>query len=172
MRYGNGAILSPDRLYRYVFWRCIAHDIPKRCVFIMLNPSTADERINDPTVRKCIGFAQRWEFGYVDVVNLFAWRATKPQGLLETTNPEGRENERYVTEAVYYASRVVLAWGSHAGHSAQLRDLILKTHLKPQWEIIRSLAKAGTLGQNADSTPKHPLMLAYSTPFVPVGAHT
>lgn len=97
MRSGNGAILSTDRLYRYLLWRCIAHDNltrggndKRRVVFVMLNPSTADERVNDPTIRKCIGFARRWNFGYVDVVNLFAWRETKPQGLLRITNPEGR----------------------------------------------------------------------------------
>jgi hypothetical protein len=160
---GRGAVLSPCRKYRYRLWRTlIANMQNKRCAFVCLNPSTADETADDATIRKCVGFAQRWGgFGAIDVVNLFAWRATKPKDLFSSPNAVGPDNQQHVTEVIYHAQRVVLAWGSHA----PLRDWISDTIVRPEWYVIRTLAKAGTLGYNKDGNPKHPLMLAYSTPF-------
>jgi hypothetical protein len=161
-RCGDGAILSSCRSYRYCLWRQVDAEIERRCAFIMLNPSTADERENDPTIRKCVGFASRWGYGAIDVVNLFAWRSTEPRALLQAPDAVGPENWKHVTTVVYEAARVVLAWGSHAS----VRGLIRNQLLSPHWFVIRTLWKAGTLGRNQDGEPKHPLMLAYSTPFV------
>jgi hypothetical protein len=72
-----GATFSKDRRYRYRLWRSWG-DPELRCVFVGLNPSTADESNDDPTIRKCVGFAKLWGFGAVDVVNLFAFRSTDP----------------------------------------------------------------------------------------------
>jgi hypothetical protein len=159
----SGAVLSRDRFYRYRLWRSWGSG-ERIVAFIMLNPSTADENVDDPTIRKCIGFAKRWEFDRLDVVNLFAWRATKPKDLLSSPNAVGPDNEQHVTEVIYHAERVVLAWGSHA----PLRNWISNEIVRPQWSVIRTLAKAGTFGRNLDGAPKHPLMLAYDTPFQPV----
>jgi hypothetical protein len=161
---GRGAVLSKDRKYRYRLWRTIIHNMQdKRCAFVMLNPSTADEMADDPTIRKCVGFAQRWGYGAIDVVNLFAWRATKPKDLLSSPNAVGIDNQEHVAEVVHRAQRVVLAWGSHP----PLREWISQTIVRPEWAVIRNSMKAGTLGHNKDGAPKHPLMLAYDTPFEP-----
>ncbi len=97
-------------------------------------------------------------------MNLFAWRATKPKELLSSPNAVGIENQQHVAEVVYHAQRVVLAWGSHP----PLRDWISNEIIRPEWYVIRTMAKAGTFGRNKDGAPKHPLMLAYDTPFQPL----
>src|SRR6266487_5248505 len=70
-----GAVLDVSGIYRYSLWRAWSAYHP-RIVFVLLNPSTADEQRNDPTIRRCMGFARTWNFGSVEVVNLFAYRAT------------------------------------------------------------------------------------------------
>ncbi len=86
----NPADFSPDRKYRYVLRRKIGSSA-RRVVFIMLNPSIADEVRTDPTVRRCVGFARRWGFGALEVVNLFALVSTDPNGLQDADDPVGRE---------------------------------------------------------------------------------
>ena len=76
----HGAVVSDDGLYRYILTRTWDRSLPA-LVFCMLNPSTADATVDDPTIRKCIGFAQRLGYGGIIVVNLFAYRATKPREL-------------------------------------------------------------------------------------------
>lgn len=82
------------------------------CTFIMLNPSTADGTQDDPTICRCINFAKSWGMGGLMVVNLFAWRATKPDDLLRAADPIGPENDRYIDEACRMAQFVVAAWGA------------------------------------------------------------
>jgi hypothetical protein len=77
----------------------------------MLNPSIADARRNDPTIRRCIGFARHWGFGGIDVVNLFAYRATRAQELFRASDPVGPRNARFLRSAIGRAPLVVLAWG-------------------------------------------------------------
>jgi hypothetical protein len=84
-----GAIFDDKRrVYRYVLWWRWG-DATKRCLFIMLNPSTADEHVLDPTVKKCVKWARSWGFGALDVCNLFAWRATDPSELYHIPDPVG-----------------------------------------------------------------------------------
>jgi hypothetical protein len=75
---GRGALLSEDGRYRYRLWR-LWDDLAPVMVWVMLNPSTADADLDDPTIRKCIGFAKANRHGGIIVVNLFAWRATDPK---------------------------------------------------------------------------------------------
>jgi hypothetical protein len=133
----------------------------------MLNPSTADASKDDPTIRKCVGFCERWGFGLLIVCNLFAFRSTAPKGLLSAADPVGPDNGIWLHQEARAADRVVLAWGSHAG---------LKPLLSKQLEAIdrtlgRYSEKTFTLGRCKDGNPRHPLMLAYSTlPQSKVGA--
>src|SRR5438128_11131670 len=109
----GGATFSRDRRYRYRLWR--RWDRSRAVVaFVMLSPSTADAMHDDPTIRRCVGFARAWGCGGVDVVNLFALRATDPRALRKAADPIGPANERHLRRAVRAAGLVVLAWGAHA----------------------------------------------------------
>lgn len=156
-----GATFSPCRKYRYHLWRCWG-DSARRVVFIGLNPSTADESQDDPTIRRCIDFARRWEFGALDMLNVYGWRSTDPRALLDVEEPVGPENDVTIARVVRTAGRTVMAWGSHA---------MLKRILAPRAIELRrdlegmELHELGHLGRNADGQPKHPLYLPAVTPF-------
>jgi len=93
---GNGAELSPCGQYRYVLWRDTGTG-EGSVVFIMLNPSTADATTDDPTIRRCLGFARHWGYRTLVVVNLFALRATNPRMLLTHTQRIGRLNDDWLS---------------------------------------------------------------------------
>jgi hypothetical protein len=158
----RGATLSPCRRYRYRLWRAWG-DRASRCVFVGLNPSTADESSDDPTIRKCIGFATRWGFGAVDVVNLFAWRSTKPDGLLGAAPAHvGDDNDRALAATFRSAQRVVWAWGAHDERVRRLVQARLETD---DWRRATRGVIGGTLGATKNGSPRHPLMTAYAIPF-------
>jgi hypothetical protein len=128
--------------------------------FVMLNPSTADASEDDPTIRKCIGFAKRWGAGGIRVVNLYPWRATNPRDL-----PNGREvggehtgvlsnNDAAILAASCDAGWVVVAWGANHGPWPMQRVHVL--------DLLRN-RRVCCLGRTADGSPRHPLMLAYTT---------
>ena len=106
------AELSEDRAYRYRLSRVWA-DGP-RATFVMLNPSTADAHADDPTLRRCIGFARHWGLGGLNVVNVYAFRATSPAALWKVSDPVGPENNRFLEEAAASGEVLVAAWGAHA----------------------------------------------------------
>ena len=89
----KGAQFSPCKKYRYALWRTWNQD-DGHVMFIGLNPSTADEFTDDPTERRCMGFARRWGFGGIYMMNLFAFRATNPLDLLFQHDPTGSENNQ------------------------------------------------------------------------------
>ena len=160
-QYVAGAIISECGKYRYSLTRKWA-DGP-RCVFIMLNPSTADAIQDDPTIRRCIGFAKDWGCGELIVVNLFAYRATEPKDMLAADDPVGPENMEYVKRAVRLAAGegdrygmppagpVVCAWGAHGGHMGQ--DQTVRGWIEA--ELVTPMALAFT----KDGQPRHPLYL-------------
>jgi len=143
-----GAEFSPCRRYRYRLWRTWG-DPRELLLLVMLNPSTADASADDPTIRRCIAFAKRWKHGALEVVNLFAWRSTDPDELLDVPDPVGPGNDEVVLAAARGARRVIAAWGAH--RAAQERAPT----------VLRLLAGAGVvayhLGLNEDGSPKHPL---------------
>lgn len=111
----KSAVFSPCRTYRYTLERKW-NDGDKTLNFIMLNPSTADENLEDPTIRRCCFFAKDNSFDGVIITNLFAFRATLPSDMKKYPWPTGPENDRYVLESASRASTVIAAWGSHGSH--------------------------------------------------------
>ena len=106
-----GAVFDASDRYRYSLWRAWSAYHP-RIVFVLLNPSTANEQRNDPTIRRCIGFARAWNCGSVEVMNLFAYRATDYKELFKVSDPVGEENNRFLMRAVERCSTVVVGWGT------------------------------------------------------------
>jgi len=142
----KGAILSRNRQYRYVLWR--EWDTSKgTCVFIGLNPSTADETLDDPTLRRCVNFARKWGYGKYVMVNLFAYRATDPNELKIQEKPIGYKNNNIIKELCTNADLVVAAWGNHG--SLLQRD---KKVLKLLKAVSLKCFKISVKGQ-----PAHPL---------------
>ena len=117
------AVLSECGSYRYALTREWADG---KCVaWLMLNPSTADADIDDPTIRRCIGFARQWGYGRLVVVNLFALRATDPRVLVRNADPVGSKNDFYIAKAMKEAQEVICAWGCQQ----HLRTIALRQRL-------------------------------------------
>lgn len=151
----KGAILSRNRLYRYVLWR--EWNINKKtCAFIGLNPSTADEYEDDPTLRRCINFAKDWGFGKCVIVNLFAYRATDPDELRNQANPVGYKNNQQIKIQCAQADLIVAAWGNRGVYLQ--RDEAVRKLLK---DIPLKCFKITSKGQ-----PAHPLYQAKNTRLI------
>jgi hypothetical protein len=105
------ADLSPCGTYRYLLGRRIGGG-DRVGLWVMLNPSTADANEDDATIRRCIGFARREGCGLLEVVNLFAYRATDPAALRLADDPVGPANDHFISKAVERAALVVVAWGA------------------------------------------------------------
>lgn len=140
-----GAVLSEDRQYRYFLWRIL--DPRKRPLnFIGLNPSTADERHNDHTIRRCIHYATAWGFGAVFMTNIFAFRSTYPSEMLKAADPIGKVNDYWLNEVAAASERVIVCWGKYGGNRAEM-------------VLARFYYRAHHFGLNKDGTPKHPARL-------------
>lgn len=153
----SGALISDCGTFRYKLWRIWDESLPM-LVFVMLNPSTADASINDPTIVKCIGFAERNGYGGIMVVNLFAYRATKPADLKKVGWLAGPDNEVAILSEAAGADgsggTVVCAWGAHARGLAAASETLA---------LLRRLGiKPKALAFTDDGIPRHPLMLPYS----------
>jgi hypothetical protein len=150
----SGAVLTPCGRYRYLLWRRW-DDGGDICAFIGLNPSTADETNDDPTVRRMRRFAMDWGYGELWVLNAYAWRATDPRALRQNLSQAvGPLNNEYVIGAAHYAARVVAAWGNHCDE--------LRAHSIRQ--LVRGADKSlYHLGLTKIGQPRHPLYLAAST---------
>lgn len=149
----SGAVFSPCRLYRYALWRTWDAD-KAPLLFVMLNPSTADEVANDPTVERCERRARAMGFGGLRVANIFAYRSTDPGALYGLDDPVGPDNDQAILDAVAVAGLVVCGWGKHGnlrGRGEAVRALIASTGKAPHY-----------LELNNDGTPKHPLYVGYS----------
>lgn len=167
----SGAALSADGVYRYQLWRHWGDGSAGTAVFLMLNPSTASALIDDATIRKCIGFAKRWGLHGIRVVNLFAFRSTKPEGLVLTTCPVGLHNDDVLRAVLGHrgaehepAPRVVAAWGSCS--KSKVRYLTEVRAANVVGNIVADVPLL-CLGTAKDGSPRHPLMLAYDTQFEP-----
>jgi hypothetical protein len=121
----------------------------------MLNGSTADAEKDDPTIRRCIGFAKRWGYGSLEVVNLFGYRTTLPTELKKAPDPVGPENDQYIAAAAKRARKIIVAWGAHGafkGRNKEVLDLLCKSGFS-----------AECLGTTKDGHPRHPLYISNNT---------
>jgi hypothetical protein len=128
----QGAVLSVSRDYRYTLTREWDQGGGTLNV-IGLNPSTADETQDDPTIRRCVGFAKRWRFGRLVMTNLFAFRSTAPARLYEAADPIGPENDTHLLEEARKASEVLCAWGAHGklhGRGAAVAEALTIAHVR------------------------------------------
>ena len=149
------AEFSPCQRYRYRLSRQWARGA--RVTFIMLNPSTADAEKDDPTIRRCIGFAQREGFGRLDVVNLFAGRATRPEDLFAMPDPIGPENISVLIKQFRSRGAVIAAWGAHP--KAQIAYLAMIQSVRFPSMLCLGKAKAGA--------PRHPLYVSKTQALLP-----
>ena len=159
LQVGQRTTFSPDRRYRYVLRRPLEGLIyepiyanlfrPKAegtCLFIMLNPSTADETTNDPTVRRTIGFATDWGYANLVVCNIFGYRGTDPKELGGIFDPVGPVNDDYIVRSARDSNIIIAAWGEEVLEMLAERDVSVH-HL--------GLTKGGH--------PRHPLYLPKTT---------
>ena len=113
----RSAAFSPCRRYRYCLSRVWNPKLPS-VMFVGLNPSTADEQEDDPTVRRCIGFARNWNFGGLILVNLFAYRSTDPADLLRVDDPVGPGNDKHILASA--AGQGGLSWRGGLGEACSI----------------------------------------------------
>ncbi len=146
------AVISLCGKYRYRLERSLANpqamalDPSRTCIFVMLNPSTADGVENDPTIRRCLDFTQRFGCGKLLVVNLFAYRATNPDLLWEVPDPVGPANDYYLKTALLEENAVkIAAWGSNVRAAERAAD------------VFKRFGPFKCLGMNKTGTPRHPL---------------
>lgn len=148
----SSAHLSACGAYRYRLERQWDQGRPK-VAFIMLNPSTADADQDDPTIRRCIGFAKSWGFGGLIVGNLFALRSTDPGALYRHPDPVGPDNDKHLGAIARSAEQVVCAWGTHGkllARGLRVSELLADFNLS-------------ALKITADGLPGHPLYIAGNT---------
>ena len=141
-----GAYFSGDRVHRYVLWRVWKQSRPL-IAFLGLNPSTADETANDPTVRRCIGFARDWGGGGLLMLNIFAFRATDPRVMYAAKNPIGRWNNAALLHYRQVVDRAIAAWGVHGAFLD-----------RGAW-VTANVSALEALGRTKDGAPRHPLYL-------------
>jgi len=162
--------------YRYSLGRTWTPGLPT-VVWCMLNPSVADASIDDPTIRRCIGFAKSWECGSIVVVNLFALRATDPKVLLTHPEPIGERNDEAIVKAIrlHNVWVVVCGWGSHraARDRGPAVQAMMRAARGPARETVHAPTDTGgpplrALALNRGLTPAHPLYQPNDAFLVPM----
>jgi hypothetical protein len=171
LSWGRGALLSQCQRYRYLLWRRWgeAAERPARwATFIMLNPSTADGLVDDPTLRRCVGFARQLTYDGVMLVNLFAWRATSPADMAlaatQGSDVVGRDRDPWVRFATERSELIVAGWGAFGPARVASSKMLLRTMNLEEDTPTRAWR---CLGTNADGSPKHPLYLSGRTAVRP-----
>ncbi|WP_170785127.1 DUF1643 domain-containing protein [Ruegeria lacuscaerulensis] len=147
------AVYSDCEKYRYSLTRMWDAG-GRKALFVMLNPSTATEVQNDPTVERCERRARALGFGAFQVTNIFAWRDTDPRKMRAATDPVGPANDAAILDGVNWADQVIAAWGTHGEHldRGPAVETLLRGTGHPLFHL--GLTKAGH--------PKHPLYIAYT----------
>ncbi|MCP3970131.1 MAG: DUF1643 domain-containing protein [Rhodobacteraceae bacterium] len=153
------AVYSDCERYRYLLTRTW-DTAGQKALFIMLNPSTATELQNDPTVERCERRARALGFGAFRVTNIFAWRNTDPRAMRAATDPVGPENDAAILDSCPWADRIICAWGTHGAHldrGPAVETLLRRNTDQPLHHL--GLTKAGH--------PRHPLYIGYAVQPVP-----
>lgn len=143
----KGALFDADREYRYSLFRVWDVEKPS-LLWVMLNPSTADEEELDPTLRRCKDYSERWGYGKMVVGNLFALRATDPSELYDHDNPIGPDNDEILGNLAEDADLIMVGWGAHGDH--QDRDQAVL-------DILTEHGRPHCLSWTQDGQPVHPL---------------
>ena len=151
----GGAEIDNSARYRYSLWRIWNREWPG-VLFVMLNPSTANALEDDPTIRRCIGFAINWGFGSLEVVNLFAWRSSNPRSLIQVADPVGPKNDEYIDMACDRNRQRVAAWGAASRLLGRAETVL---------EMIRRYGDVWCLGKTCSGQPRHPLFVKYDKPL-------
>ena len=154
----QGAEVSTDGVYRYKLWR-IWDTGRALALFVMLNPSTADETHDDPTIRRCISFAKREGMGGLLVGNLFAVRATDPKDMRAHADPIGPRNDEALSELHGQAGITIAAWGVHGIYRRRASEVV------SWWP-----GDVWCLGSTKEGHPRHPLYLPKDAKIVPYGS--
>lgn len=139
----KGAEFSDDRLYRYVLYRVWDKGLP-RVAFIGLNPSTANEQIDDPTIRRVRGFAKNWGYGGFYMLNLFAFVTAHPEELLKCDDPVG-DNDNWLKKIGSLSQDIIFAWGAFKESKDRAKS------------VIAMFPNARCFKKNKDGSPVHPL---------------
>lgn len=147
------AVYSPCEAYRYALTRVWDETAP-RLNFVMLNPSTADERRNDPTVERCERRARTLGYGAFRVTNIFAWRATDPRDLRAAPAPIGPGNDAALRSGAAWADAVIAAWGAHGAHLCRGAEAAALLRAEGAALLHLGLTMAGH--------PRHPLYVSYA----------
>jgi hypothetical protein len=158
----SSAQFSPCRNWRYTLHRRWRDG--SSVAFLMFNPSTADETQDDPTIRKCVGFAQGWGYGRLVILNLFAIRGTDPRTVERVQDPVGPLNNYWILKALADdgCRELICAWG--CGEHMKRADLARRpAALLAELQRSMTYLDVNCLGVRQDGQPRHPLMLAYST---------
>ena len=142
------ACISADKVYRYRLGRIWNPDGPA-CLFIMLNPSTADAYVDDATIRRCRNYAETWGYGRLLVGNLFAFRTTYPRELKQAEDPVGPDNDEHLRELLNQADLVVCAWGTDGGYLGRDEEVLAMLDGRGQALVVTK-----------DGYPGHPARLA------------
>ena len=141
------ARFSPCRQYRYILWRIWDESRPF-VMFIGLNPSTANETENDPTINRCINYSKSWGYGGLYMANLFAFRATKPVDMKKAKDAAiGPDNDKWLVKIAKKADIVIAAWGNHG------------RYLNRSERVVKMLSNLYYLKLNQSGEPAHPLYL-------------
>ena len=151
----SSAVISTNGSYRYALYRDWGPG--PNVAFVMLNPSSADAEVDDPTVRRCIGFAEREGMGSLTVINLYALRSTDPRYLAAHIDPVGPDNQYWWDKALGVADLIVAAWGVAGGWDVPVTTPICEAEMIG-WSC---------LGLTKDGYPKHPLYVPASAPLIP-----
>ena len=163
------AVFSPDRVYRYQLRRHWGHTPQSEAAlklrgvhakyhmlgWLMLNPSTADETVEDPTIRRCISFARLWGYAGIEVYNLFALRSTDPRALKHHPDPVGPENNEWIIQAQIRCETLVCAWGNHGDLHGRAKFVIDR--------LFEKRERIGVLELTGKGHPRHPLYVKGDT---------
>jgi len=147
------AVYSDCETYRYSLTR-IWEPEGRRVMFVMLNPSTATEVQNDPTIERCERRARSLGFGGFRATNIFAYRATDPRDMRAASDPAGPDNDAAILDGLDWADQVICAWGTNGTHLNQ--GPRIETLLRARGQVLYQL------GLSKAGHPKHPLYIAYS----------
>lgn len=151
----SDATFDARRVYRYTLTRRWG-DWGPRVAWVMLNPSTADERVLDPTLRRCMGYSQVCGAASMVIVNAYALRSTNPRKLWEHPDPVGPENDKHIVGEIMYSSLVVVGWGAN-----------IKPERERAMAAMLRLFRPVCLGVTKGGHPRHPLYLRKTAQFVP-----